>query len=165
MQVLHKLPPSKTWKLAQNTVTGHIFTSNIYISQSSIDAAKAAFAADGTVAPDGSVQRTGGVYDNKLGWVYPPYTGPGLHDVVLLDHIPVVRLQAKFKHLYRGTSDVAIQFTTPAEYTMLLRGSSSDKFFRLVGEGKIIMNGDGYYEFDVNFSKGGDKIYMELYGY
>ena len=173
MQVIHKLAPSKSWRVAQNTSTGHFFTGYggpVYCGkpdqqQAAIDKAKAAYALDGTVTPDGSKPIQGVYNSTTRTWEYPAYTGPGLHEVVLYDHIPVVRLTGKFKHLYRGTSDVAIQFESPGGFTMLLRGSSSDKFFDQVGKGKILMDADGFYEFDVMFSKAGDKVYMELYGY
>ena len=173
MQVISKLKPSKTWRLAHNTKTGQIYTyrnmqvycGNPEKQQDAIDQAKKAFALDGTLTPDGS-------YPHNQQWDavlrrYVPinYTGPGLHDVELFDCIPVVRLQGKFHSLYRGTSDVAVFFTTPAGHKMLLRGSSSDKFFSLVGEGKILMDGDGYYDFNVTFVKASEKVFMELYGY
>jgi hypothetical protein len=174
VQFISKLPPSKSWRLGQNTKTGQIYMhygGSVYCGkpdaqQRAIDEAKAKFAVDGTLTPDGSVpinqkyNPTTGRYE-----VVGVYNGPSLHDVELFDHIPVVRLQARFKRLYRGTSDVAVWFTTPAGHDMLLRGSSSDKFFELVGKGKIIMDTDGFYDFTVSFVKAGDKVYMELYGY
>lgn len=173
MQVISKLPPSKAWRLGRNTKTGQIFTySNPHVycgtpdrQQAAIDAAKSAYALDGTITPDGSTQHNR-VWDTvKLQYVASGYTGSGLHDVELFDHIPVVRLQGKFHSLYRGNSDVAVFFTTPAGHKMLLRGSSSNKFFSLVGEGKILMDNDGYYDFNVSFVKAGEKVFMELYGY
>ncbi|MNC17068.1 hypothetical protein D3C76_429780 [compost metagenome] len=174
MQFISKLPPSKAWRLARNTVTGQIYTysngrvycGNPAAQQKAIDDAKAAFALDGTLTPDGT-QSHQSKWDTTLSRYVPvgTYTGPSLHDVELFDHIPVVRLQAKFKHLYCGKSDVAVMFTTPAGHTMLLRGSSSDKFFELVGQGKILMDSDGYYDFNVSFTKASEKVFMELHGY
>lgn len=173
MQVIHKLAPSKSWLLAQNKVTGHFFTGHcptVYCGkptqqQARIDKAKDAYALDGTVTPDGSVA-LGGVYDSATrSYIYPPYTGPGLHDVVLFDHIPVVRLTGKFKRIYHGNSDIGLILECPAGFEMMLRGSSTNRFFELVGKGKILMDNDGFYQFDVMFSKHGEKVYMELYGY
>lgn len=173
MQVIHKLAPSKAWRLAQNTVTGQVYTDHnslVYCGkpdqqQNKIDKAKAAFALDGTLTPDGS-QSSNGVWNpTTRSYEYPTYTGPSLHDVVLFDHIPVMRLQCKFKRLYHGNSDVAVRFETPTGHPMLMRGSSSNEFFTLVGSGKIEMDSAGFYEFVVSFVKAGEKVYMELYGY
>lgn len=174
MKFLAKLPPSKAWHLAMNTATGQIYTGlngTVYCGKpdqqkAKIDAAIDAFNKTGQLTPDGSV------YVHQI-WEPStrsykstgPYTGSSLHEVVLFDHIPVIEINARFKSLYRGTSDVAIKFMTEQDHQMILRGSSSDRFFELVGKGKIIMNPDGYYNFNVSFIKAGDKVYMELHGY
>lgn len=164
MQLLKKEPPKKTWRLGRNTVTGQIFTdynSAVYCGtptqqQAAIDKAKAAFALDGTRTPDH------GRYYSR---VPTNYSGPSLHEVELFDHIPVLRGKMKFKHIYNGTSGASIYFTDTHGHDMVLRTSYCDKFFQLVGEGKIVMDGAGFYEFNITFSKGGDKVYMELHGY
>lgn len=174
MKFLAKLPPSKAWHLAMNTATGQIYTGSngtVYCGKpdqqkAKIDLAIDAFNKHGQLTPDGSI------YVHQI-WepltrTYKstgPYTGSSLHEVVLFDHIPVIEINARFHRLYRGTSDVAIKFMTEQDHEMILRGSSSDRFFELVGKGKIIMNPDGYYNFNVSFVKGGDKVYMELHGY
>lgn len=174
MQFLTKLPPSKAWHLAMNTKTGRIYTGSngaVYCGKpeqqkAKIDAAIAAFKQNGQLTPDGSIY-VHQVYDSVTRTYKStgPYTGPSLHDVVLFDHIPVIKLHARFEKLYRGTSDVAIKFKTVEDHTMILRGSSSDKFFELVGKGQIPMEADGFYVFNVSFVKAGDKVYMELHGY
>lgn len=174
MKVLAKLPPSKSWHLAMNTKTGQIYTGDnrtVYCGKpdqqkSKIDSAIDLFSRTGELTPDGTLY-VHHIWDSvaKLYKSTGPYTGPSLHDVVLLDYIPVVELRARFNRLYRGTSDVAIKFKTELDHEMTLRGSSSDKFFELVGQGKIVMESDGYYVFNVSFVKAGEKVYMELHGY
>lgn len=174
MKFLAKLPPSKAWRLAMNTKTGQIYTGNngvVYYGKpdqqkAKIDKAIEAFNKTGELTPDGTIY-VHQVWDS-ISRTYKstgPYTGPSLHDVVLFDHIPVIEINARFKRLYRGTSDVAVKFTTEQDHEMILRGASSDKFFELVGQRKIIMNPDGFYNFNVSFVKAGDKVYMELHGY
>lgn len=174
MEFLAKLPPSKAWHLAMNTKTGQIYTGGngmVYCGKpdqqkAKIDKAIALFNQTGELTPDGT-QYVHQVYDPATGRYKStgPYTGSSLHDVVLFDHIPVVKISARFGKLYRGTSDVAIKFLTVEDHTMVLRGSSSDTFFELVGKGQIVMEPDGYYVFNVSFVKAGDKVYMELHGY
>lgn len=165
MQELKRLPPKKTWALMRNTVTGHIFTDHYHAKshiESMIATAKAE-RAKGVITPDRSVPTPGRYVQNQ--WVYDPYTGPCMSDVELMDYLPVVRVNLKFGSLYNGTSGVAIRFLTQDDRVMVLRSSCSDEFFKLVGAGKIPMDTSGFYTFDVEFVKGGDKVYMELYGY
>lgn len=165
MQELKRLPPKKTWRLMRNTVTGHVFTDYYHAKnhiESMIATAKAE-RAKGVITPDGSVH-TPSRYENGR-WVYDAYTGPCLSDVELLDYLPVLRVTLKFGSLYNGTSGVAIRFLTQDDRVMVLRSTCSDQFFKLVGAGKILMDSAGFYTFDVEFVKGGDKVYMELYGY
>lgn len=173
MQILQKLPPSKAWRLAHNIETGKIYTGGnwtVYcgaphLQQGLIDAAKKKFDLTGELTPDGSTTANT-TWDTTLQrYVAVDYQGPSLHTVELFDFIPVIRIEAKFKSLYCGKSDVAVKFTDKFGHDMLLRGSSSDRFFKFVGEGKIKMDTSGFYEFDVTFVKGGEKVYMELYGY
>lgn len=107
-------------------------------------------------------------FNKWIGGTYPNYEyeqiGPYLSGLNVLDYIPVMDVKLKFHRLYRGTSDVAIKFIDDREMVHLLRGSSSDEFFELVGQGKIQMV-DGYYHFRVTYEKGGDKVYMVLSGY
>lgn len=107
-------------------------------------------------------------YDPTTGryvYGYINKTGPCLSDVELFDHIPVLRVNLAFDRIYNGTSGAAIMFKDGQGYDMVLRNAFTNDFFKLVGAGKIVMDTQGVYTFDVTFTKAGEKIYMELYGY
>lgn len=179
MKELKQLPPKKTWRLARHKVTGRIYTdanSQVYCGspekqQEAINAATALRVATGENTYEGTHvpgNHVSSVYDSTLQrwrYAYANKTGLCMSDLELFAYIPVLRINLKFKKIYNGTSGASVIFEDVNGHPMVLRNSNTDDFFKFVGMGKIQMDSQGFYTVDVSFTKAGDKVYMELYGY
>lgn len=85
----------------------------------------------------------------------------GIHELEFLDHQPVYEMRVKFKYI----SNDKLYVTTEAGHPMMFNSASTDKFFLLVGEGRIKIDSDGFYTANIGFGKNGDSVSAQLEGY
>jgi len=156
MITIRKKTPSKSWKLIRQKSTGNILTDDhclyqqdpAYIKKLIIEAHDAI--ANGGTAPN-----------HKFGAYYYSFTGT-FEDYEQLDHIPVMRGEFEFDSIHNGTSSIQIYFKSRAGGKYTLKGNDANNFFQKVGQGKIRMSGDGFYEFNFTFTKSSTKVFMIL---
>lgn len=85
----------------------------------------------------------------------------GIHELEFLDHQPVYEMRVKFKYI----ANDKLYVTTEAGHPMMFNSASTDKFFLLVGEGRIKIDSDGFYTANIGFGKNGDSVSAQLEGY
>lgn len=145
--ISEKKNPSKAWKLIRDK--------------------------DGDIITDGYIYSIYDIY-NKIeeardlaakGLPVPPiryYEAVQLENLEAIDTLPIYRGKMRFHSIYAGTSSIQIKFKSLTDKIYVMEGVSTDPFFLAVGEGKIKMDSDGYYEFNFGFVKRSNKVFMTL---